>query len=231
MAALEGHDADIPTEDQTAIPTYHIFSRDERGISSAAAQSSPPAAVEAHALGGTASTGPLSTDAEAIAPRVFAAPVDGKLTSGTSMEHTVSGSQGLPEQGASKAPEAANSSAPEANLFTDPEKMPFVATAKYTSLAPAVSSSTGPELQEKKSAASSDNGKEVDLEAGQRSSSSSKKEPEVQQSERDPNIVDWDGPEDPANPINWSEALKWGNVAVVSSITFLTQVTHHVLGS
>lgn len=38
----------------------------------------------------------------------------------------------------------------------------------------------------------------------------------------DPNIVDFDGPDDPANPMNWSPAKKWGAIAVVSAITFLT---------
>ena len=70
---------------------------------------------------------------------------------------------------------------------------------------------------------------ETDLEAGIRSSSSSKKEEDTQQAGSDPNIVDWDGPDDPANPMNWSEKLKWGNVAVISSITFLTYV--HLLHS
>ena len=60
------------------------------------------------------------------------------------------------------------------------------------------------------------------MEAGNRSSSSSKKEPDVGQAAVDPNIVDWDGPDDHGNPINWSEALKWGNVAVIATITFLT---------
>jgi len=32
----------------------------------------------------------------------------------------------------------------------------------------------------------------------------------------DPDIVDWDGPDDPANPRNWSKAYKMINVALVS---------------
>lgn len=31
-----------------------------------------------------------------------------------------------------------------------------------------------------------------------------------------PNIVDWDGPDDPANPRNWSKAYKFTNVALIS---------------
>lgn len=32
----------------------------------------------------------------------------------------------------------------------------------------------------------------------------------------DPNLVDWDGPDDPANPRNWSKAFKMANVLLVS---------------
>ncbi|KAI9691246.1 MAG: hypothetical protein M1820_009823, partial [Bogoriella megaspora] len=38
----------------------------------------------------------------------------------------------------------------------------------------------------------------------------------------DPDIVDWDGLNDPLNPINWPAARRWGMVAVVSMITVLT---------
>lgn len=38
----------------------------------------------------------------------------------------------------------------------------------------------------------------------------------------DPNVVFWDGPDDPANPLNWSPGLKWGNIAVLSAMTLLT---------
>lgn len=40
----------------------------------------------------------------------------------------------------------------------------------------------------------------------------------------DPNIVSWDGPNDPDNPVNWSSGLKWSNIALVSAITFVTFV-------
>jgi hypothetical protein len=42
------------------------------------------------------------------------------------------------------------------------------------------------------------------------------------QEERDPNVVDWDGPDDPYKAINWTSKKKWGNIAVIASITFLT---------
>ncbi|OCK77243.1 MFS general substrate transporter [Lepidopterella palustris CBS 459.81] len=40
--------------------------------------------------------------------------------------------------------------------------------------------------------------------------------------EADPNVVFWDGPDDPQNPMNWSPAMKWGNIAILSSITLIT---------
>lgn len=39
---------------------------------------------------------------------------------------------------------------------------------------------------------------------------------------QDPNIVDWDGPDDPANPQNWSGTKKWAHIAVLSVLTLLT---------
>ncbi|KAI9658888.1 MAG: hypothetical protein M1821_001848 [Bathelium mastoideum] len=39
---------------------------------------------------------------------------------------------------------------------------------------------------------------------------------------QDSNIVDWDGPDDPQNPMNWTAGRRWGMIAVVSAITFLT---------
>ena len=40
--------------------------------------------------------------------------------------------------------------------------------------------------------------------------------------QQDSDIVDWDGPDDPENPMNWPSARRWGMIAVVSGITFLT---------
>lgn len=40
----------------------------------------------------------------------------------------------------------------------------------------------------------------------------------------DPNIVDWDGPDDPANPRNWSKAYKLTNVVVVSLSVLYTNL-------
>ena len=41
----------------------------------------------------------------------------------------------------------------------------------------------------------------------------------------DPNVVNWDGPNDPENPLNWPASKKWTNIAFLSAITFLTLVT------
>lgn len=38
----------------------------------------------------------------------------------------------------------------------------------------------------------------------------------------DPDVVDWDGPDDPANPKNWSSSKKWANVYVLAIITFFS---------
>ncbi|ORY09290.1 major facilitator superfamily domain-containing protein [Clohesyomyces aquaticus] len=40
--------------------------------------------------------------------------------------------------------------------------------------------------------------------------------------EQDPNIVDWDGPDDPENPQNWTTGKKWGNIAILSAVTLIT---------
>ncbi|KAL8687230.1 MAG: hypothetical protein Q9224_005212 [Gallowayella concinna] len=45
---------------------------------------------------------------------------------------------------------------------------------------------------------------------------------EKQQAPPDPNIVDWDGPDDPEKPTNWGSGRKSAIVAIISSITFLT---------
>lgn len=42
------------------------------------------------------------------------------------------------------------------------------------------------------------------------------------ETEKDPNIVDWDGPDDPENPMNWTARKKWANIAILSLLTFLT---------
>ncbi|KAK0271390.1 hypothetical protein LTR91_025323 [Friedmanniomyces endolithicus] len=55
-----------------------------------------------------------------------------------------------------------------------------------------------------------------DLEKGQPTTTAEEQEPV------DPNIVDWSGPDDPENPMNFTATVKWGNIAVLSAMTFLT---------
>lgn len=49
-------------------------------------------------------------------------------------------------------------------------------------------------------------------------------------SSTDPNIVDWDGPTDPANPMNWTEKKKWSNIGLLSLITLVTPLASSMLG-
>jgi hypothetical protein len=37
-------------------------------------------------------------------------------------------------------------------------------------------------------------------------------------------VVDWDGPDDTMNPLNWSLERKWVNMGLISAITLLTYV-------
>ncbi|KAI0900128.1 MFS general substrate transporter [Annulohypoxylon nitens] len=45
---------------------------------------------------------------------------------------------------------------------------------------------------------------------------------ELSSNEKDPNIVDWDGPNDLENPMNWPDSKKWINISIVSIITIVT---------
>ncbi|KAI0172196.1 MFS general substrate transporter [Hypoxylon sp. FL1284] len=66
-------------------------------------------------------------------------------------------------------------------------------------------------------------------------SSTVRSEPEVEQdveaglgvtktktSDNDPNVVDWDGPDDPENPMNWTDKKKWLNITILSIMTIVT---------
>ena len=41
----------------------------------------------------------------------------------------------------------------------------------------------------------------------------------------DPNLVSWDGPDDPKNPKNWSFKMKWAATIIVSCFTFISPVS------
>lgn len=60
-----------------------------------------------------------------------------------------------------------------------------------------------------------------DLESGlQKTNSSRSARPP-----KDPNLVTWEGPDDPANPKNWTMKKKWAATVVVSSFTFISPVS------
>jgi hypothetical protein len=42
----------------------------------------------------------------------------------------------------------------------------------------------------------------------------------------DPNVVNWDGPDDPENPLNWPARQKWINIGLLATITTLTFVLY-----
>ena len=106
-----------------------------------------------------------------------------------------------------------------------PHNVPYSSSAiTVTHSVSGVSSSLAPHSHEERfSPKNPETEAEVDLENGKDESSSNREEQEVNQGEPlDPNIIDWDGPDDPQNARNWSSMKKWGNIAVIASITFLT---------
>ena len=43
----------------------------------------------------------------------------------------------------------------------------------------------------------------------------------VQEEERDPNAINWEGEDDPRNPMNWAPRRKWSNIGALSVMTVL----------
>lgn len=37
---------------------------------------------------------------------------------------------------------------------------------------------------------------------------------------KDPNLIEWDGPDDPGNPMNWSKTKKWTTTLMLGIMTF-----------
>lgn len=64
--------------------------------------------------------------------------------------------------------------------------------------------------------------KENDIEKGTSPGSITSSNESEDEPPSDPDIVDFDGPDDPDNPMNWKASKKWGMVALISAITFLT---------
>lgn len=167
LAFLEGHDADIPTDDQTP---------GGLGVSSTRA----PASQSTFMQPASVRTEKSFMGNDELGPESPAHEVNDKIAEANGSNERINTNQDESELNAQKN--------------QDPEKRA---------------------------------GRVHDLEAGDKSSSTSKTEAELQVNEPpDPNIVWWDGPQDPENPLNWSEALKLGNVAVISMVTFITQVSH-----
>jgi hypothetical protein len=83
---------------------------------------------------------------------------------------------------------------------------------------------SGKHWLEKAKAESADLDLEKDVEKNDSESISSEEElsDEGQSEPEDPNVVWWDGPDDPENPMNWGFYKKWGTVMIVAAITFLT---------
>ena len=236
LATIEGHDADVPTSEENS----HVA----RGPYTPHSEETSTAASFATASEGSTPRATTPTNLEEArsadradqqhTPKQHQPSSDG-LAPSTVAQWVVSGpeaasstipstntserDQQLPTVLDTAAPSTAEAETPWSS--TEPEKQTPVLPEPTRSSTPPAASSTS-DYNDKKSSASSIREKDIDLEAAHRGSSSSKKEPETQQTEVDPNIVGWDGPDDPNNPYNWSGGLKWGNVAVISSITFLT---------
>ncbi|KAF1843634.1 MFS general substrate transporter [Cucurbitaria berberidis CBS 394.84] len=64
--------------------------------------------------------------------------------------------------------------------------------------------------------------REKDVEGGAKPGSISSTNEAEEEPDNDPDVVDFDGPDDPENPLNWRATKKWGMVALISAITFLT---------
>ncbi|CAI6099810.1 unnamed protein product [Clonostachys chloroleuca] len=64
---------------------------------------------------------------------------------------------------------------------------------------------------------------DLDLETGSTDINS-----QAPQSSTDPDVVDWDGPDDPKNPMNWPPQKKNTIVALISLITFITPLASSV---
>ena len=234
LAVIEGHDADIPTSEESShVPRGPYIPHSEETSTApsfaTASEGSTPRATTPTNLEDTRSADLADQQqtprrnqpsSEGLAPSTIAQWVASSpepAPSTVSITHTSENDQHLHTAQGTTAP-----STPEQLLSsTDPEKDTSALPEATRSSTPPAASSTSDD-NEKKSSASSSREEDIDLEAAHRGSSSSEKEPEPNQTEVDPNLVGWDGPDDPNNPYNWVGGLKWGNITIISSITFLT---------
>lgn len=44
----------------------------------------------------------------------------------------------------------------------------------------------------------------------------------LEETDNDLEVINWDGPNDPENPLNWSPRKRWANLILLSYMTFLT---------
>jgi MFS transporter, DHA1 family, multidrug resistance protein len=65
-------------------------------------------------------------------------------------------------------------------------------------------------------------GDDTDLERGDQSSDEEKAEQlrRKESKHRDPNLIEWDGPDDPENPMNWPASKKWIVTLALGMMTF-----------
>lgn len=198
LAVLEGHDADIPTEVQGSWGVEGVHTAEVQETSSELPEAAPLTALATASPPNTSDPSHATHDSSINAQQEAA-----------SSNHDLAPST-IPQWVPSSNPEVRRSTASE----VEPSTRSSAAEAKPSTR----------DHPDKATPASSELNKEIDLEAADHGSSSGEKEPEATTKQVDPNIVDWNGPNDPQNPINWSEKRKWGNVAVIASITFLTCV-------
>ncbi|KAL4883964.1 major facilitator superfamily domain-containing protein [Aspergillus karnatakaensis] len=67
--------------------------------------------------------------------------------------------------------------------------------------------------------------KDNDLEANRQGPAAQLEKSRTAQSQQDPKLVTWNGPDDPDNPKNWPMSKKWAIVLMVSSFTFISPVS------
>ena len=236
LAVIEGHDADIPTSEESSHVARGPYIPHSEETSTAASFATASEGSTPRATTPTKLDEPRSADhadqqqtprrhqpsSEGLAPSTIAQWVASSPKTASStvpVTYTSEDDQHLHIAEDTTAPSTPEQLLSSTELEKDTSALP---EATRSSTPPAASSTS--DDNEKKSSASSSRENDVDLEAAHRGSLSSKNEPELEQTEVDPNIVGWDGPDDPNNPYNWAGGLKWGNIAVISSITFLTWV-------
>jgi DHA1 family multidrug resistance protein-like MFS transporter len=61
---------------------------------------------------------------------------------------------------------------------------------------------------------------EKDLERGDEEGDNAKAEAQKKKEEKDLNLIEWDGPNDPENPMNWKTSKKWTITVMLGLMTF-----------